>query len=308
MTDLDLIVEGIVDSGPVRTFTLASTADASLLPPFVPGSHLIVESGGRLNAYSLLDDGTPARTYRISVLRVPGGRGGSSWFHDVVRVGDKIRSSAPRSMFAPVSNATHHLLIGGGIGITPLMSHAYAALRWGRSFTLWYRYRAPAHVDELREVCGEHLRLFDSRPAFAIAVQRELRTQPLGTHLYVCGPPAFTSWISDTAAEAGWPAVRLHSERFSADESLTRRPFTVRVRGRGYVVPAESSLLDVLESQGYSVPNRCRHGVCGECVVEVAGGKPEHRDLFLTEADRAKNDRVLPCVSRALGDDLELSL
>ncbi|WP_375477613.1 PDR/VanB family oxidoreductase [uncultured Jatrophihabitans sp.] len=312
--ELDLAVRDIVDSGPVRTLTLAAagTLDGvgtslpgSSLPGYVPGSHLVVDCGGRPNAYSLLDDGVAPETYRISVLHRPDGGGGSRWLHQR-RVGEAVRASPPRSAFAPVAAATHHLLIAGGIGVTPLMSHVRAAHRWGRPYTLLYRYRVAAHVAELRAMCGPRLVELPDRGTFSGQLAAALVGQPLGTHLYVCGPAAFTDLVLDSAQAAGWPAVRLHAERFTADVLDAGRPFRVRVGAASYDVPAGVSLLEALERNGHSLPFRCRQGVCGECLVPVRAGRVEHRDLYLSEAEKTSGDQLLPCVSRGLDDLLEV--
>jgi ferredoxin-NADP reductase len=308
--DLTLRVCDVADDCGARTLTLASP-DGALLPPFVPGSHLVMDCGGRLNAYSLLDDGAHAGTYRISVLHCADGGGGSRWVHESLRIGDLVVVSAPRSAFAPVAQARHHLLVAAGIGVTPMLSHVRAAARWGRSFSVLYRYRAgaAAHLDELRDLCGSRLEECTSRDVFDERFSQAVIGQPMGTHLYVCGPAGFAEKVLGAAAAAGWPAARLHSERFSGLALDPGRRFVVRLRESGAVVevPSGVSLLEALEARGVRVPNRCRQGVCGECRVDVSGGTPEHRDLFLSEAERAANDTVLCCVSRA-HDELEVVL
>lgn len=308
--ELTLRVCAIADDSGARTLTLA-LADGALLPPFVPGSHLVVDCGGRLNAYSLLDDGVRADAYRISVLHCANGAGGSRWVHESLRIGDLVGVSCPRSAFAPIAQARHHLLIAAGIGVTPMISHVRAARRWGRSYSLLYRYRigAAAHLTELRELGGARLEEFTSRDTFGARVSEALVSQPMGTHLYVCGPAGFTDAVLGSAADTGWPPARLHSERFSGAALDPGRRFVVRLRESGTVVevPPGVSLLEALEARGVDVQNRCRQGVCGECRVGVSSGTPEHRDLFLSDAERAANDTVLCCVSRA-HDELEVML
>jgi ferredoxin-NADP reductase len=300
----ELVVEDVVDSGAVRTLTLAAPDGASL-PGYVPGSHVVVDCGGRANAYSLLGDGVAPREYRLSVLHRPDGVGGSRWLHER-HVGDRLQVSPPRSAFPPVAAATHHLLIAGGIGVTPLLSHARAAERWGRPYTFLYRYRSGAHLAELRELCGQRLVELTDRAGFARTLSTALTGQPLGTHLYVCGPASFTQSVLTAAADAGWPAVRLHAERFSADVLAAGRPFRVQVGDREYHVPSGVSLLETLERSGHTVPFRCRQGVCGECVLDVVSGRVEHRDLYLSEQEKAAGNQMLPCVSRAADDYVEV--
>ncbi|MGY1595054.1 PDR/VanB family oxidoreductase, partial [Geodermatophilus sp. SYSU D00708] len=284
---------------------------AGLLPGHPPGSHLVLTCGDRRNAYSLTGDGVPADEYRISVLLCPDGAGGSAFVHRL-RPGDRVAASRPRSAFAPVSTARSHLLVAGGIGITPMLSHARAAVRWGRSFRLLYGHRrgAGAHLAELSELCGDRLTAIDDTPRMLDEVAAALASQPVGTHVYVCGPGPLIGYVEQTAAALGWPPQRVHAERFSAADLDPGEPFTARLARSGTSVPVPSgvSLLAALEGAGVAVPNMCRQGVCGECRLPVRAGRPLHRDLFLSEAERAAGDAVMACVSRCADDELELDL
>jgi ferredoxin-NADP reductase len=309
MAAFPLVVRAVEPVGEgVRAFVLG-LPDGGALPPFVPGSHLVVHCGeGRRNAYSLTGSGAVAEAYRISVLRLSD-CAGSGWMHRL-SVGDVVMADGPRSAFPPVATARHHLLIAGGIGVTPLLSHARAAIEWGRSFTLLYAHRSGAHADELRELCGERLQEFSGRDKFAVALREALECQPLGTHAYVCGPSGLIDTVCELAGDAGWPEQRVHVERFSADDLEPGRPFTARLARSGIdvEVPSGVSLLEALERADIQVPNMCRQGVCGECRVGVRSGRPEHRDLYLSEAERAPGDAMMCCVSRALDGKVEVEL
>ncbi|NEK57891.1 oxidoreductase [Geodermatophilus sabuli] len=293
----------------VRALTLRHP-DGAPLPGYAPGSHVVLTCGDRRNAYSLTGEGAPGEAYRISVLLRPDGRGGSAFVHGLA-VGDRLAVSWPRSAFAPVATARHHVLVAGGIGITPMLSHARAAVRWGRSFELVYGHRpgAGAHREEVAAVCGERLTVHESTPGMLDAVAAVLADRPIGTHVYVCGPAPLIDFVERTAEELGWPAERVHAERFSADLD-PGEPFTAHLSRSGVRVPVPPgvSLLAALEGAGVAVPSTCRQGVCGECRVAVVSGRPLHRDLYLSEAERSAGDAVMCCVSRSLDDHLGLDL
>ncbi|WP_263999102.1 PDR/VanB family oxidoreductase [Mycobacterium yunnanensis] len=309
MIGLALDVVGVDDRIPgIRSLTLARP-DGGPLPSFVPGSHLVVECGPVLNAYSLTGDGASPVTYAISVLSCPGGSGGSQWIHGL-SVGDVVGVHGPRSAFAPVLSATRHLLVAAGIGITPMVSHLRSARRWRRPVELLYVHRPGrgAHLDDV-DALAESASVFTDRESFTAAVDDALGRQPLGTHLYLCGPAAFMAEVTARATAWGWPASRVHVEHFGTDAFDPGEPFDVHLRttGETFTVGAGVSLLEALLARGVDVPNLCRRGVCGECRVEVTAGDVLHRDLFLGERERAAGDSMMCCVSRAAGARLELA-
>lgn len=307
VTNVSLQTESII------SITLADPA-GERLPSYVPGSHLVVQYGSGVNAYSLTGSGNAPSEYNISVLRVEDGAGGSVAMHRL-SVGDRVYVSRPRSAFAPVSTATHHLLVAAGIGITPVLSHARAAAERGIAASLIYVHRpgAGAHVEEARELLGPGLNTLiecTDRGSFQNVLTEQLTSQNLGTHLYVCGPAAFMDAVLDQARKLGWSPARLHSEAFGAAQLDEGEPFTVNLVRSGVKleVPAGVSLLETLENAGKSIPNMCRKGICGECSLSVLRGTPQHRDLYLTDQEKAANTTMMCCVSRSEDPELELDL
>lgn len=295
----------------ITHFELAAT-DGATLTPYQPGSHLIVTAGEYRNAYSLVGDGMCPTRYGISVMRRGEGRG-SDWLHDNLSVGDLLEVEGQRSMFAPVLNQRHALLVAGGIGVTPVLSHARAIARDGGSADIVYSYRPghAAHLDDLRNLAAATgITLFEATTVEATrsVLAQRFSDQPLGTHAYACGPAAMLDTYTELAAAAGWPAPRVHLERFTAPERDPGEPFSVTVASTGQVidVPAGVSLLQRLLDNGLQVENLCKQGVCGECRIPVRTGEIEHRDFVLTEDEKAANDAMLCCVSR--GKDIEVDL
>ncbi|MDT9594005.1 PDR/VanB family oxidoreductase [Nocardioides zeae] len=313
---LDLVVATVDDSVPgTRSLTLVAPGGGRL-PSYTPGSHLVIDvpaGEGRArrgaNAYSLTGESIDPQHYAVSVLRcapaAEGGTaaGGSAWVHGLA-VGDRVTATPPRSAFAPVHRATRHLLVSAGIGITPLLSHLRSHVRWGRDVELVHVCRdgRGAHVDELAQLAGDRVTVLHDRADLAADLAVRLADQPLGTHLYTCGPPGFMDAVVATATDLGWPASRVHLEPFGVEALDPGEPFTVGLGGEVVEVPSGTSLLEALEDAGRVVPNLCRQGVCGECRVPVAAGSSPvlHRDLFLSDDERARGDVVMACVSRAL--------
>ncbi|AWK71675.1 oxidoreductase [Rhodococcus oxybenzonivorans] len=295
----------------IRHIVLADPAGRPL-PSFTPGSHITVNwAEGRHNSYSLTGPSIEPDHYAISVRLDENGRGGSRWIHDL-QPGQMIRASRPRSAFAPVLTARHHLLIAGGIGVTPILSHVRAALEWGRSFDVIYSFREQcgAHADELAALCGDRMITVSTPGELADRLIPALADQPLGTHVYTCGPAPMIAAVAAWARDCGWPPGRVHSEAFGAGPLADGAPFAAKLGRSGMIVPVPSgtSLLEALLDRGIKVPNLCRQGVCGECRLSVRGGEIEHRDLFLTAEEKAAGESMMPCVSRSAGDRLELDL
>ncbi|CAN5606637.1 PDR/VanB family oxidoreductase [soil metagenome] len=310
---LRLVVAAVDDRVPgVRRLALAAE-DGSELPSYTPGSHVVLDvpagpSGerARANAYSLVGENLHPGTYEVAVLRCDpeqGAGGGSAWLHEL-GAGDRVTARPPRSGFAPVQPARRHLLVAAGIGITPLVSHLRSHVRWGRPVEVLYLFREGrgALLEEVDELAGGAATFWHDRLALLEHLRRQLANQPIGTHLYTCGPAGFMDVVTAEAAAAGWPTSRVHLEHFGLDDLDPGDPFTVTVGEHGFEVASGTSLLEELEARGYDVSSLCRQGVCGECRIGLGAATTGvwHRDLFLTDDDKAAGDCAMACVSRAL--------
>lgn len=300
----------------IKHFTLAAL-DGGNLPAFSGGSHIVVVMRGATrvhrNPYSLLSSPHELGTYEIGVRRMEESRGGSHFMHDQVRVGSRLEIAHPVNLFPLDKIARKHLLIAGGIGITPMMA-MLEDLRDGEiPYELHYSVRGPEHaafLARLEEHFPKRVRMYYDSEGDAIDFEGLLSHQPLGTHVYVCGPAAMITRVIATAQHCGWPVSHIHSEQFSAppvgdafDVFLARSKLDVHV-------PPDQSLMESIEAAGVEVPYLCRGGVCGYCLTKVLelDGELVHNDHFLSEADRAKGTSIMPCVSRARCRRLVLDL
>lgn len=299
----------------VRRFTFVT--DRGAFPAFSGGSHvgiaLPTPGETRRNFYSITNSPWHRGYLQIAVQRDPASRGGSAWLHESVGEGDELEISPPQNQFPLVRTARRHLLIAGGIGITPFLSQIATLERWGAEFELHDIFRGKenaAFLPELRAAIGDRLIACDTEAGPRPDISALLARQPLGTHVYVCGPAALIATIVETAGALGWPKSQIHFERFAAAPQPETRPFVARLAKSGYEihVPPELTLLEALERAGVSVPSSCRIGGCGTCEIPVADGEIDHRDHCWTDDDRACGKRLLACVSRARNDHLHLDL
>jgi vanillate O-demethylase ferredoxin subunit len=121
------------------------SADGAPLPAFAAGSHVDVQlPGGPTRQYSLCNDPAETHRYLIAVLRDARSRGGSAAVHERVKVGDTLVISAPKNHFALAHDASSHLLLAGGIGVTPLLCMAERLAHAGADFEMHYCTRSPA--------------------------------------------------------------------------------------------------------------------------------------------------------------------
>lgn len=282
------------------------------LPPFEAGSHLLVECApGVVRSYSLCNAPSQRSAYLIGVLRDPQSRGGSAAVHERWQIGQTVRVSRPRNHFPLADGDGRVLLLAGGIGITPMLSMAEHLSGQGRPFELHYGTRTAAHaafVERLR--CAPfadsvHIHHDDGPPEQAFDAARVIGMPGAGDHLYACGPVGYLAHVMQTAESLGWPARQLHQEFFQASGELVvagDEPFEIVVANQGVTVQvsAGETALQALTRAGVNVMWSCEQGVCGSCVTAVVEGRPEHRDQYLTEADRARNDCFMPCCSRSL--------
>jgi ferredoxin-NADP reductase len=290
------------------------------LPGYEAGAHIDVHMpGGFSRQYSLArwssDAASNAASYVIGVKREAQSRGGSASMHERVREGDLLAVSAPRNTFPLREAATRHLLLAGGIGMTPLLAMAQALAACGADFTLCVFARSEEHLafaDALHSpALAPHLRLhLDQGDATQrIDLRALLAERAPGTHLYVCGPGGFMKAVREAAAH--WPEDALHAEYFAAPadaNTSTGLPFTLKLAQRGITVPvaADQTAVDALHEVGIDIPVSCQQGLCGTCVVEGDGEGAEHRDFCLTGTER--RTKVALCCSRAKGQELVLQL
>ncbi|KQT64000.1 MULTISPECIES: PDR/VanB family oxidoreductase [unclassified Aureimonas] len=311
------VVEAEPVSSSVRRLRMERISGGDL-PPYSAGSHTVVtlETGERRvkNAYSLLA-GTLAggAAYEIAVQRSLHSRGGSAFIHDRVAVGTELTLSAPVNLFPVNRTAKRHVLVAGGIGITPIAAMAEELAAAAAPYEIHYAMRdeaSGAFAEALAARHGKRLRLYVSARRERLAVRDVLLHQPLGTHLYVCGPERMIEGMLGDAREAGWPERALHAERFLAPEGGD--PFALRLQrsGLSLTVGAHQTLLEAIEEAGVDAPYLCRGGACGQCATAVlaADGTLLHADHYLSDAEKAAGTTIMTCVSRLSGRELVLDL
>jgi len=311
------IVAGVkLLAGRIAELRLAAQ-EGQVLPAFSPGSHIrVVLPDGDSRAYSLIRfDPLPdvVTQYRIAVQLEPDGTGGSRFMHGLA-AGDPVTFEPPQNDFPLLTDAPA-LLLAGGIGITPMISMAAALTEAEQRFDFHYAGRSKdlmAYRETLQDHFGDALHLhFDDTPASALNLAAVIATIQTGQHIYICGPRGMIDAAKTTAEAAGIATDRIHVELF--DTSATAdgdTSFEVELASSGQVftVPPGQSIIEVLEDGGVDVMYDCQRGDCGICQVDVISGTPDHRDVVLSEAERASGKIMQICVSRAKSPRLVLDI
>jgi len=287
------------------------------MPLFSGGSHVVVtmQDGAHTyrNPYSLMGSPGDGSSYHISVLKTEISRGGSHFMHDGIAVGAPLTISHPINLFPIDQRGRKHILIAGGIGITPFIAMAEQLDFQGQPFELHYAMRSEdrgAYARNLVARFGRRVHIYHDDQGDLLPLGGLLDHQPLGTHLYVCGPGPMIEWVLSTARAAGWPNENLHFERFLPPPSGA--PFAVRLAVSDLTIPVgeHESILEAVEAAGIDAPYLCRGGACGQCETAVlsADGELDHMDHYLTPDEKGSGRKIMICVSRFKGRTLELEL
>jgi ferredoxin-NADP reductase len=320
VTDSHKLIDVVVLSRTQETANIISLElgrpDGRPLPVAEAGSHVDVhlKAASLVRQYSLVGDLRERSRYRIGVLRERKSRGGSIAIHDEAVEGALLQISEPRNNFRLPEGAECVKLLGGGIGITPLVAMAFELKRSAVPFSLhhWTRsehetpFRHELDAGPLGPWVHRHFGLPSSE------LPGLLSGPASGCHAMICGPLPFMDHVTSLAAELGWEKGHLHTELFSAPELVEgqERAFTVIARKSGLTlhVAADQTILGVLLENGIQVETSCEVGICGTCITRVLEGQPDHRDEVLNAAEKAANEEIAVCCSRSLSDTLVIDL
>jgi ferredoxin-NADP reductase len=313
-TDLRLVVaEREEVAAGIVSLTLCDVSDREL-PPWSPGAHIDLRLRPDLiRQYSLCGDPADRFYYRIGVLLEPKSRGGSQFVHESLLADSEVRGWGPRNNFHLVPSS-RYLFIGGGIGITPLMSMILEAEAAGAEWKLVYggRTRASmAFAADLQNLYPGKVCIHPQDESGMLDLESILVEPESEVSVYCCGPEGLLGAVE--ARCAGWSMGSLHVERFAPrplGEPNRDREFEVELAtsGRTLVIPAGKSILEIVQEAGVDVLSACGEGTCGTCETTVLQGLIEHRDSVLSHDGRAAQNSMMICVSRAACPRLVLRL
>lgn len=282
--------------------------DQSTLPAFQPGAHVELAIRGLSRRYSITSSHRDLAFYEICVLRTKPSRGGSSYIHDSLAIGDAIEVTGPFNAFPLDPTAAHSVFIAGGIGITPFLGMMEELSRQGRPFELHYAARDEGRLLPTPDAGQRVTRYLDNRGGPSLVISDLLANLRADSHLYVCGPQPMIEAVRARARNGGWPPAQVHFESFGHAPRLSDRAITLHLQRSGMTLNVQPgvSVLDALLENGVWASHECRRGECGSCLTEVLSGQPDHRDVCLTDEQRRKG--MCTCVSWSSTQELTLNL
>ena len=294
--------------------------DGGQLPEFSAGSHIeIILPSGTKRHYSLVNAPFERDIYKVAVKLEANGRGGSKEMHESIKEGDVLEISQPRNNFLLYENAKRFILISGGIGITPLLSMAHRLNELEKGFELHVCTKAEEEIPfhhglkhwSFATSVEFHL---DEGGRSSIDLRKVLANPSLDTLIYICGPSGFNHWVQGEALSLDWNQSNIKKEVFTMDPSALSEPkgfeLILNKSNRALKIEKEQTIIDALEYHNIDVnySYSCMQGTCGTCVTDVLNGEIDHRDAFLTEEEKAAQNKMCLCVSRAKEGRMVLDL
>lgn len=288
----------------IKAFELRSP-DGQDLPAFTAGAHIDVDvvlpdgTPGK-RSYSLTSDPADRSSYEIAVLHLPDGGGGSAFMHTKVKEGQTLTVSKPINALPLSDKADYHVLIAGGVGITPLLAMVYELRTKGQEFEIHYAARSEQHMayhERLLQLARDHAHLYFSQHRMDLS--QALGPPEPGRHVYICGPNRMNQAAIQTAQDLGWPREAVHIESFGARSEAMDEALEVELKLSEMTIRVQpgTTILDSLIEAGAFVSYDCKRGECGTCQIPVLEGEPIHRDVCLTEAQRTEQRLMCTCIS-----------
>ncbi len=283
-------------------------ADDSDLPRWEAGAHVdIVIAPEYLRQYSLSGDPADVSKYQIGVLHEEHGRGGSMLMQRIFREGRMVFISRPINHFPLDESAGKTFLMGGGIGITPMIAMAHRLHAIGADFELHYSAGTRPGAGFVQDLSAvpwkDRVHLHFTAEGTRADLEMLLRGYRPGWHVYTCGPDRYMEAVVAAAQRQGFPEEACHLEYFSLPElpQWENHPFTLKLArsGKEFLIPADKSATDVLAENGVHVDVKCSDGLCGVCKCGLLAGEVEHRDFVLSKKQREQ--AIILCQSRAAG-------
>lgn len=286
----------------------------------IPGSFIEVKTpAGLIRQFSLVRCSAESQEIEIAVLQELDSLGGSTSMHQDVELGMTLEISAPFNNFKLVPDKGG-IFIGAGVGMSALISMIDEVHRQGLPYEVHDFVRNPLsrgfvdYLDKFKPVYfyqGFEPKYLKEQLTKLLSQVVAKQTEDI-THVYFCGPLGMLHILQEVLAEKQWPTIKLHCEVFTNPlDHANEAEFTIGLvkSGKTFHIPPGVSIADVLRENDIKVETSCEQGICGTCYTKVLGGDIIHRDAYLTEDEKQRQDAMMICVSRSCtGGHIDLDL
>ncbi len=297
--------------------------DGKPIAPFEPGQFLTFQlnvpgqSKPLVRCYSLSDGPRPDH-YRVSIKRVPAPRNvpdappgmASNFFHDQINEGDLLDVKAPGGHFyLDTANDRPVVLIGGGVGITPVLSMLNTITASGGNRETWFflgvrhsgEHPLKEHLENIaRDHPNVHLQICYSNPkdsdqaevdyqhAERVSVDLFKRLLPSCNYdFYMCGPPPMMDSLVEDLAAWGVPSEKVHLEKFGPGAGRkVKKPVDPEATGPEVVFKKSGKsvrwdrnaehLWEFAAANEVRIDSGCLEGNCGTCLTAILSGEVEY--------------------------------
>lgn len=311
---LSLVVESRQDITPSHFLISVSSPSGKRLPAFAPGQYLrlLVGDKGLERRYSLAEWQKSPKRYVLGIKKEHQGKG-STWLHTHAKVGATLDIYPPAGEFVLNSKVSKKvILIGGGIGITPMraMLHKLATLRSKPEVWLFHSAKTKDELlcyDEFADYKTHHhwfnyLPYCSSPPEAWQGNTGRIKGADIAKivgslndcDIYICAQQQMIEQLTTAFVEQGASSGAIHSELFGLGANVAATgTFDVEVQGKGsFVFNNHPSLIAMLEDNQIAINADCRTGECGKCKVKLLSGDIEYR-VKLKQV--SSSDEVLTC-------------
>jgi ferredoxin-NADP reductase/ferredoxin len=319
----------------VKTFRFRPPHGGQIPFTYLPGQFLTLHIAPRdiptKRSYTIASTPTWRDRIEITVKREEHGLV-SRWLHDELRIGDEVEIEAPNGTFCFTGKeAGGVILIGGGVGVTPMMSVAryLTETTWPGKVHLILGFQAPRDFIFRREIAE-----LESRNANLSVTVTMSRTgdEPwsgavghidaallasavpdiVSRRAHICGPPPMMDAVKAALVELGVPERRIKTEAFGTAKRnpAAKDAASTEIAGRVVFqasattvpVPVDATILDAADEGGVFIDNACRSGTCASCRVKLISGSVTMAvEDALTGQDKVEG-YILACQAKIRGD------
>jgi ferredoxin-NADP reductase/uncharacterized protein YcbX len=322
-----LIVEAVRDEAPgVKTFRLRHPSETNIPFRFLPGQFMTVSLGHGQEAvqrcYTIASSPSQTTYCEITVKREGAA---SSALHDRLVPGSRLSVSGPMGRFTfDGEGADEIVLIGGGVGITPLMSKIrfLADCKWAGKIDLIYSVKSRRDIIFRKElaklqrafptlnvhvtVTSEDREWSGARGRISADWTRSVVPDIGGRRVHLCGPTSMAASVQHILHQLGVPASRIEVEAFGGKTERKKgdaAEYGIRFArsGRAAIVLGDTTILEAALSAGVALDHGCRAGVCGRCKVKLIGGEVALDGDFVLTPEQKAAGMILACQAHPLG-------